>query len=79
MGLIIIPFVLTMLLCWYIRKHVTWHDNNVPRGIILLLLVLALVPILNIASVVVFFIIIGHCEAGSIKFKETKLNNFLKG
>ena len=78
MGVIIIPFVLTAALCWYMRKHVTWNDNNVPRGIILLLLVLALVPILNIFAIIVFFILIVFSE-GKIGFKKTKLNNFFKG
>jgi len=48
MKVLLIPFVLMLIVCWYLRSNILLHGKPFPRGFIAILLVLGIVPILNI-------------------------------
>jgi len=84
LGLILIPFTICLIAAWFSRRHLLWKDKPIPKGFILLLLVLGLVPVVNIVAGAVYILVLmfnsfdcGVSDTPRVKMKDTKLNRYL--
>ena len=80
MGVLLIPFVLILLICWYMRENILLHNKSFPRGFLLLFLVLGIVPVLNVAVLIgIIFFLVNWSINDKIELRDTKIDRFLKG
>ena len=68
------------VMAWFCRSYTLYQGKNIPRGIIIVFLVLSLFPVINVISIIVALVIliVNACDK-EIKFKDKKFTKFLKG
>jgi hypothetical protein len=82
MEVLLIPFLIIALLCWFSRKYLLFKGKRIPRGIIILFLLLGLIPIVNIFALIgALFLTLYYSmgENACIELRETKFTKYLKG
>ena len=84
LGVIIVPFALMAVLCWYVRCNIVIKgidgetaDRKIPRGILFLGLLAGLAPILNIITLIAAIVMLLFYD--KIGFANTRLNKYLNG
>ena len=85
MKLILIPFFTMLLTAWFSRKNLLWNDKPIPKGVIIIFIILSLIPIVNIIAVLIAWALLLFNSFDTddpkyirVKFKDTKLTRFLK-
>ena len=79
MAAFLIPLVLVLAMCWYLRSNILLNGKPFPRGYLLLILALGIIPIFNIVVLIaIVFVLINWSINNKIEMKDTKINRFLK-